>query len=76
MGRFDLVVITGVLYPQYIGEGQRLVYTIIDDLLEAGGHLVSAHIAEWYQCRFPYISVTREYYRYREFSHVLEVYIK
>jgi 2-polyprenyl-3-methyl-5-hydroxy-6-metoxy-1,4-benzoquinol methylase len=76
VGKFDLVVITGVLYPQHIGEGQLLVYTIIDELLEPGGHLVCAHITEWYRCQFPYISLTREYYRYREFSHVVEVYVK
>ncbi len=74
--RFDLIVITGVLYPQYIGEGRMLAYTIIDDLLELGGHLVSAHILEWYHCRFPYITLTREYYRYREYSHILEVCLK
>jgi 2-polyprenyl-3-methyl-5-hydroxy-6-metoxy-1,4-benzoquinol methylase len=74
--RFDLIVITGVLYPQYIGEGRLLAYTIIDELLKPGGHLVCAHILEWYQCRFPYITVTREYYPYRDYSHILEVYVK
>ena len=73
---FDLIIITGVLYPQYIGKGHLLVYTIIDELLKPGGHLICAHIFEWYKCRFPYITITREYYRYREFSHILEVYVK
>ncbi len=76
LGRFDLVVITGVLYPQYIGDGHLLAYTIVDDLLEPGGHLVCAHITEWYRCRFPYTTISREYYRYREYSHILEVYVK
>ncbi|NIP29571.1 MAG: methyltransferase domain-containing protein [Candidatus Dadabacteria bacterium] len=73
---FDLIVISGVLYPQYIGKGHLLVYTIIDDLLKQGGHLACAHILEWYNCRFPYITLTREYYSYREFSHILEIYLK
>lgn len=76
LGCSDLIVISGVLYPQYIGAGRLLVYTIIDELLEPGGHLVCAHITEWYECRFPYITITREYYKYRNYSHVLEVYMK
>ena len=33
---FDLIVITGVLYPQYIAQGETLAYTIIDNLLKTG----------------------------------------
>ena len=73
---FDLIVLTGVLYPQYTAEGDMLAFTIIDDLLEPGGHLVSGHIDEWYRFRFPYLTLHREYYSYREYSHVLEVYLK
>ena len=73
---FDLVVITGVLYPQYIGMSQKLAMIIIDELLASGGHLVSCHIDEWYTMRFPYITLHREYYRYREFNHLLKVYLK
>ena len=73
---FDLVVITGLLYPQYIGMSQKLAMIIIDELLPPGGHLVSCHIDEWYAMRFPYITLHREYYPYREFNHLLEVYLK
>lgn len=73
---FDLIVITGVLYPQYIGNSESLTYVIIDDLLQSGAHLVSCHIDEWYKARFPYITLRREYYPYREYTHVLEVYQK
>lgn len=73
---FDLIVITGVLYPQYIGKSQRLVYTILDELLSPGGDLVSCHIDEWYESRFPYCILRREYYPYREYIHLLEVYKK
>lgn len=73
---FDLIVITGILYPQYIGQSENLIYTIIDDLLINGGILISCHIEEWYSARFPYVTLHREYYSYREYVHLLEVYLK
>lgn len=72
----DLIVITGVLYPQYIAESIRLVYVLIDQLLKPGGILVCSHIYEWHKARFPYLTVSREYFAYREYSQVLEVYCK
>lgn len=75
-GSFDLVVITGVLYPQYIGSSMNLAYILIDDLLKTGGVLVSCHIDEWYSCRFPYVTLSRDCYPYKEYNHILEVYQK
>ncbi len=72
----DLIVITGVLYPQYIGKSLRLVYVLIDRVLKPGGILLCSHIYEWYQARFPYLTLSREYFAYRDYSQVLEVYIK
>ncbi len=72
----DLIVITGVLYPQYIAKSIRLVYVLIDQLLKPGGVLVCSHILDWYQSRFPYLTVSREYFPYRDFSQILEVYTK
>jgi SAM-dependent methyltransferase len=72
----DLVVITGVLYPQYIGKSLRLVYVLVDQILKPGGILLCSHIYEWYQARFPYLTISREYFAYREYSQVLEVYVK
>lgn len=72
----DLIVITGVLYPQYIGKSNRLVYVLIDRILKSGGILLCSHIYEWYEARFPYLTITREYFAYREYSQVLEVYVK
>ncbi|MBU0647695.1 class I SAM-dependent methyltransferase [Patescibacteria group bacterium] len=74
--KFDLIVITGVLYPQYIGNSVNLVYLIIDKLLKPDGILVSVHIDEWYQARFPYLLLKQYFYDYREYSHRLEVCIK
>lgn len=74
--QFDLIVITGVCYPQYIGDTSNLVYRIVDGALKPSGILVSCHIDEWYKLRFPYTTLHREYYPYREYTHVLEVYQK
>jgi SAM-dependent methyltransferase len=72
----DLVVITGVLYPQYIGKSIRLIYILIDQILKPGGILLCSHIFDWYKLRFPYLTLSREYFAYREYSQVLEVYFK
>ena len=72
----DLIVITGVLYPQYIGNSHRLVYILIDNLIKPGGILLCSHIYEWYKIRFPYLTISREYFAYRDHSQVLEVYVK
>jgi SAM-dependent methyltransferase len=72
----DLIVITGVLYPQYIDKSLRLVYVLIDRILKPGGILLCSHIYEWYQARFPYLTISREYFPYRDYSQVLEVYVK
>ncbi len=74
--KFDLIIITGVLYPQYIGKSNNLVYLLIDKLLKEGGTLVSVHIEEWYGIRFPYLQYKNINYKYREYTHKLECYIK
>jgi len=74
--RFDLIVITGVLYPQYIGNSSSLIYLIIDKLLNKGGTLISVHIDSWYKCQFPYFKAKEILYPYRTYNHKLEVYIK
>lgn len=75
-GTFDLIVITGVLYPQYIGSSWSLVNDIIDRLLEPGGILATCHIYEWCRHRIPFLRIDQAYYPYREYTHRLEVYLK
>ncbi len=75
-GPFDLILITGVLYPQYIGKSNTLVYHKLDQLLAENGILVSVHIDDWYTSRFPFLLLQQYFYNYRDFSHRLEVYIK
>lgn len=73
---FDLILITGVLYSQYIGESHNLVYRIIDGLLLDNGILVCCHINSWYTARFPYLMLESSFFKYREYTQRLEVYIK
>ena len=74
--KFDLIIITGVLYPQYIGDSSSLIYKIIDKLLSDGGFLITVHIDEWYSCQFPYLKLKQFYYPYRDYNHKLEIYGK
>lgn len=76
LGTFQLVVITGVLYPQYIGHGFARIRQVIDGILEPGGFLVSCQIDKWSPWRFPYTTVDVSYYQYREYTHRLEVLLK
>jgi len=73
---YDLVLITGVLYSQYIGNSLALVYQILEKILNADGILVSVHINEWYRARFPYPLLKCMVYKYREYIHRLEIYGK
>jgi len=74
--KFDLVLITGVLYPQYINKSSNLIYLLIDKVLEENGILISVHINEWYQMQFPYLKIKQLYYDYRQYTHNLEIYSK
>lgn len=76
IGTFDCIVITGVLYGHYIGKSLPLVYQIVDSLLEDNGTLLSVHIDEWYFARFPYALIKTKRYKYRKYTHRLEVYKK
>lgn len=75
-GRFDLVVITGVLYPQYIGGAAAVARREIDQVLEPDGVVISCHIDEWHAPRLPYTLLDTSLYPYREYMHRLEVYVK
>ena len=75
-GSFDLIVVTGVLYEQYIGKALPLIYRILDQLLSTDGVLISVHIDAWYRARFPYLLLRQHFYPYREYTHRLEVYVK
>lgn len=73
---FDFIVITGVLYPQYIGQANTLAYYHIDRLLKPGGILASVHIDDWYTAQFPYLMLKQYFYNYLTYTHRLEIYSK
>lgn len=76
LGEFDLVVMTGVAYPQYIGDALSLLQLKIDAVLRNGGSLLHVHIADWFKGGFPYILLDRHLYPYRDRWHLLESYVK
>jgi SAM-dependent methyltransferase len=70
----DLVVITGVLYPQYIARGFAAIDATVQRLLAPGGILVSVHIGAWHPHGFGLTRLVQRRYAYRQYEHVLEVY--
>ena len=75
LGKFDLIVITGVLYPQYLGKAAALANYNIHQLLAPRGVVASCHIREWARVRLPYSILDMSLYPYREFTHQLEIYL-
>jgi 2-polyprenyl-3-methyl-5-hydroxy-6-metoxy-1,4-benzoquinol methylase len=73
---YDLILITGVLYSQYIGDSKNLIYQILDRMLADDGILVCSHINDWYKLRFPYLMLENYYFEYRQYTQCLEVYVK
>lgn len=74
--KFDLIIITGVLYEHYLGNSRSFIYSIINDLLIDNGTLISVHIDNWYKFRFPFLLTNEFFYDYRELIHRLEIYRK
>ena len=75
-GYFDLVVLTGVLYEQYVGGAYNIVRHNIDRILVQGGHLISCHILEWNPIRFAYTAIDQQIYQYGRYTHSIELYRK
>ena len=74
LGTFDLVVTSGVFYPQYIGRATAVVTEILRCVVRPGGVLISAHIDDWCRYRPPFTSLAISVDPYREFVHRLEVF--
>ena len=73
IGVFDLVVVTGVLYPQYVGRGHAVVTEVLRDVLTPGGVILTVHIDEWTRYRPPFTLLSTSIDRYRGHFHRLEV---
>lgn len=76
LGRFDLIIVTGVLYPQYLGGALAVAREALDSRLDEGGILVCCHIRQWGIVRMPYVRLDATLYPYRDYVHELEVYRK
>lgn len=73
LGLFDLVVITGVLYPQYIGGAICVVRAIIDAIAAPGAVIASCHISDWKPPRLAHVLIDEVVYPYWDYTHLLEV---
>jgi 2-polyprenyl-3-methyl-5-hydroxy-6-metoxy-1,4-benzoquinol methylase len=72
-GEFDFVLVTGVLYPHYVGKSQSFINQNISKSLKLGGYLISVHIAEMHPIPTFFTEIDSWAYRYREFTHELNV---
>lgn len=73
-GKFDLIVVTGVFYPQYIGDAFSTIAANLIEMIEPGGIIVTCHIYEWYRRRLPLSLLDTAVYTYREYTHRLEIF--
>jgi hypothetical protein len=71
--KFDIILITGVLYPQYIGNAKQEVIKQIKSIIQEG-YIISVHIDEWYQSFFPFTRIDTQIYPYKTYHHKLEVF--
>lgn len=73
LGTFDLIVVTGVLYPQYVGKSMALCTEILRRVSSEDGIVASCHIMEWNYFRLPFSMIDQTIYPYREYTHSLEI---
>ncbi|MEW9673277.1 class I SAM-dependent methyltransferase [Ammoniphilus sp. 3BR4] len=74
--KYDLIVLSGLMYPHYIKESLYLIYCIIDQHLSDTGILITNHIDKWYKARFPFLMVKEYYYEHLGYTTRIEVYTK
>lgn len=72
-GEFDFVIVTGVLYPHYVGKSANFINRSIEERLKKGGYLLSVHIAEMNPLPTFLTEIDSWAYRYREYTHELSV---
>ncbi len=75
LGTFDLIILTGVLYPHYLGENRVIVNENIKKILRENGTVIAVHIAEWTPFKLDenFVEIDRWFYPYRNFTHELIV---
>ena len=75
LGTFDLIILTGVLYPHYLGENRVIVNENIKKISRKSCTVISVHIKEWEPFRLDenFVEIDRWFYPYRNFTHELIV---
>lgn len=74
--KYDLILITSILYSQYVGNSHKLIYSLLDQIIIDDGIIVCCHIDEWYKARLPYLMLDYYLFEYRQHTQRLEVYVK
>jgi SAM-dependent methyltransferase len=73
-GVFDLVVITGVLYPEYVGGGFSVVDEVVRRLLAPQAIVATVHIDERSSHRLPFTTLSVGVEPYRDSFARLEIF--
>ena len=75
IGVFDLVIITGVLYPHYLGENRSVVLENLSKVTKLGSIVILVHISEWksFTLGSNFVELDRWLYPYRAFTHEISV---
>lgn len=74
LGQFDLIVIAGVMYPHYVGRSWNMLDERLRALASKNAVVVACHIHAWTSHRLRLPKVRTLQYRYRQYTHVLEVF--
>lgn len=74
--KYDLVLLSEILYEPYIGDSANIIYKIIDYILKENGIVITCHADNFYRMRFPYLLKNQVYFESANNSYKLEVYIK
>lgn len=75
LGIFDLVIMTGVLYPHYLGENRRLVNENLLKVTQRNSFVILVHISDWkpYTLDSNFVEIDKWFYPYRSFLHQISV---
>jgi SAM-dependent methyltransferase len=75
LGVFDLVIVTGVLYPHYLGKNRSVVIDNLSKVTQTGSFVISVHISESkpFTLDSNFVELDRWLYPYRSFTHEISV---
>lgn len=74
--KFDLIIISSILYQKYIAQSLNLIYYFVENILEKRGILATVHEQNLYKARFPYLLLNSHYFDYEIKRYIMEIYIK